>query len=101
MITLSIILALSFAVLSLALFLSAAFYWFPLWRRKKVGIAHCLFLTNVFLAIISFLKLVQIASFVFNNADGSRPFSLIIGFVVLGVAVTQFALSRGYFTVQE
>ncbi len=101
MITLSIILALSFAVISLTLFVLAAIYWFPLWRNKRAGIAHCLFLTNALLAMISLVRLIQVGSFIVNGEGGKNPFSLIVCFIMLCVAVVQFALSKGYFTVQE
>lgn len=101
MITLSIILAFSFSIVSLILFALAALYWFPLWRNRKVGIAHCLFLTNALLGVISLFKFVQIISFLSNTEALSNPFSLVVGFTVLCVSVVQFALSKGYFTVQE
>lgn len=101
MTTLSIIIALSFSIISSVLFALAAIYWFPLWRRRKVGIAHCLFLTNIFLELAALLKLFQIISFIINGDDNGNPFNLVIGFIVFCVAVVQFALSRGYFTVQE
>ena len=101
MITLSIILALSFALVSLILFALAAIYWFPLWRNKKAGIAHCLFLTNALLAVIVLVKIVQLFSFFINGENSDGPFCLIFGFILLCVAVVQYALSKGYFTVQE
>ena len=98
---LSIILVLSFSIVSLILFALAAVYWLPLWRNRKVGIAHCLFLTNAFLAAIALLRILQAVSFFISGENGDGPFCLFFSFVLLCVAVVQYALSKGYFTVQE
>ncbi len=101
MITLSIIIALSFSTISLVLFALVAIYWFPLWHRKKIGFAHCLFLTNALLAFSAFLRLTQIVSFFISGEGSGSLFNLIGCFILFCVAVIQFALARGYFTVQE
>lgn len=102
MTTLLIIIALSFSVISLTLFTLTAIYWLPVWREQQAGLAHCLFWTNILLALISLMKFIQIVLFLLsNNGIGGGPFNLVVGLIVFFVSVVQFALSRGYFNVRE
>ncbi len=97
----STIIALSLAVASLGLNVAAARCWFPVWRRRKSGTAHALFLITVLLSIGIALKIVQIVCYIINGIESVDQFNLAVGFTVFFAALIQFALSRGYFTVRK
>lgn len=97
----STIITFSLTIISILLFAMAAITWLPIWRKRKSGSALGLFLTSFLLAIMVFIEAVQIICRFFENNGYRQPFAIVIGFIMLFVAVIQYALSRGYFNVVE
>jgi hypothetical protein len=89
------------SISSLGLFVASGIYWFPIWRRERSGTAHALFLTNVALAAVVVFKTIQLVSVLLETGECDYPVSLVAGFLVNGAAVSQFALTRGYFNWKE
>ena len=95
------IIAISIGSVTATLFGLTAHFWFPLWREKGEGTAHCLLLTNAAMVIAILFKLVQIASDLIDDSYHEQTYSLIVSVLVLMVAIFQFSLSRGYFNYKE
>ena len=91
---------LSFATISVVLFVLSAIFWFPIWRKYQSGPAQGLVLTNVTMAIAIIFRVARMITDLTRDGFCEQTYSLLISVLVLAVSVFQFALSRGYFNLR-